>query len=322
MNIFEKRETLQPEEYPHLSKYADAITDSFWTAGHFSYDRDVRDFKTNLKEHEQEAIKRSMLAIGNVENKVKTFWARIDMRMSKPEIADVGHTFAGNEAIHKKAYKTLLELLGLDNEFSNLNEVPCMVDRGKYLTKYLEGITSRSDKEFTKSLILFVLLVENVSLFSQFLIISSFNKHKNLLTNFSAVVTATGKEENIHGQFGAELIKITNKENPEWFDADMESKIRRSIRKAFDAEKKVLDWIFEKGELDFMKREVIDNYLKFRFNFSLKQIGYNPEYIVDEKLLEEAMYFERSVKSSISFDFFNEKSGEYAQTNLITDDAW
>jgi len=105
-------------------------------------------------------------------------WARIDHRMPKTEISDVGHTFAGNEVIHRRTYEKLLNLLNLGDEFDKVLEVECMKGRSKYLTKYLSGITSRSDKEFTKSLILFTLLVENASLFTQFLIVASFNKYK------------------------------------------------------------------------------------------------------------------------------------------------
>src|SRR5688500_16187379 len=99
MSIFDPRESIQPYEYEHLLKYADAIHESFWTAEHFTYDRDVRDYEINLKPHWKDVVKRSMLAIGVVENKVKSFWANIDKRMSKTEISDVGHTFAGNEVI-------------------------------------------------------------------------------------------------------------------------------------------------------------------------------------------------------------------------------
>ncbi len=321
-DIFAPSETVLPYNYPHLLQYDAAIRASFWIPQHFTYDGDVRDFNTNLSKTQQEIIKRCMLAIGVVENKVKTFWARIDIRMPKTEISDVGHTFAANEVVHRQTYEMLLNYLGLEKEFANIFDVPCMDGRAKYLTKYLKGINSRSNKEFTKSLILFTLLVENCSLFTQFLIISSFNKYENVLTNFSTVVTATAKEENLHGQFGAELIKIIRTENPEWFDDEMEQKIRRSVRKAYKAETEVLDWIFEKGELEFLPKESITEYLKFRFNHSLNQLGYVAEYDVDQKLLAPTKFFERTTKSSVAFDFFNEKSTEYSETNMITDEAW
>ena len=323
MSIFEAGRAIKPYEHPHLIKYAHAIHESFWTPEHFTYDRDVNDYLVKLNTTEQDILKKAMLAIGVIENKVKTFWARIDMRMPKTEIAIVGHTFAGNEVIHQLTYEKLLTLLGLEDEFDKVIDIPCMQGRSDYLTKYLQGVYSKSNKEFTKSLILFTLLVENASLFSQFLIVSSFKKHKNILSNFNSVISATAREENLHAKFGEELIKIICSENPEWFDEEMESKIRRNVRKALVAETEVLDWIFEKGELDFLPKESIIEYLKSRFNKSLNQIGYSNEFEINDKLLEPTEFLEVQLMASSSFDFFNEKSTDYSQnTAFDEEDLW
>lgn len=322
-SIFEARRAIKPYEHPHLIKYAYAIHESFWTPEHFTYDRDVNDYLVKLNTTEQDILKKAMLAIGVIENKVKTFWARIDMRMPKTEVAIVGHTFAGNEVIHQLTYEKLLTLLGLEDEFDKVIDIPCMQGRSDYLSKYLQGVYSKSNKEFTKSLILFTLLVENASLFSQFLIVSSFKKHKNILSNFNSVISATAREENLHAKFGEELVKIIRSENPEWFDEEMENKIRRNVRKALAAETEVLDWIFEKGELDFLPKESIIEYLKSRFNKSLNQIGYDNEFEVNDKLLEPTEFLEVQLMASSSFDFFNEKSTDYSQnTAFDEEDLW
>jgi ribonucleoside-diphosphate reductase beta chain len=197
-------------------------------------------------------------------------------------------------------------------------DIPQIAGRVKYLNRYLEGYTSRSNKEFTKSLILFSLLVENASLFSNFLTISAFGKYKNVFTNFTTVVNATSKEEAIHAQFGAELIKIIREENPDWFDQEMENKIRRNIRKALKAEEELIDWVFEKGELEFMPKAVIKEYTKQRLNHGLELIGYE----VDKELIKPTEYFDRMAKAPIAFDFFAQKSTDYNKQNLITEDAW
>jgi len=319
-NIFEKRDSIKPYEYPNLMKFTNAIHNSFWIPDHFTYDRDVINYKVDLNPIEQDILKKSMLAIGVVENKVKTFWARIDMRMPKTEIANVGHTFAANEVIHQLTYEKLLNLLGLEEEFLHIHEVPCMKGRSEYLSKYLTGVHSKSNKEFTKSLILFTLLVENASLFSQFLIVSSFNKYKKMLTNFNTVIGATAREENLHAKFGEELITIIRNENPEWFDDEMEKKIRRNIQKAYKAEVEVLNWIFEKGELDFLPKKSIEEYLKYRFNKSLKQIGYENEFELDENLLSYSNYLDVQLTATTSFDFFSEKSTDYAHNSAFDED--
>ena len=47
--------------------------------------------------------------------------------------------------------------------------------------------------------------------FSQFLIIMSFNKHRNIFKGISNAVEATSKEEQIHGMFGIDVINIIKK---------------------------------------------------------------------------------------------------------------
>ena len=323
MNIFEPRNTIKPYEYPDLIQYAKTIQHTPWNIEEFedSLKTDKLDFNTILSSTEQDIIKRSMLAISHVEHSVKTFWARLDMRMDKPEISFVGSTFAGNEVVHSFAYSELLSLLGFEDDFKKLMDIEAIADRTKYLKKYLNGLSSRSNKEFTKSLILFTLLVENVSLFSQFLIISSFSKYKNKLKTVANVINATAREEILHGKFGSRLVQIIRDENPEWFDDEMEAKIRRSIRKAYRAEMKVLDWIFETGELEFMPRIHVDEFLKYRLNDSLSLLGYVDEYEVDEELLEKSDFLTSMLTATSDFDFFDMKSSDYGTGDDFDADA-
>lgn len=323
MGIFDSRSTIKPYEYPRLVEYAKAIIRSHWQVEEFKehLTGDMMDFNADIPPHWKESIKRTMLAISHVEHAVKTFWARLDMRIDKPEVSFVGSTFAGNEVIHSFAYSELLSQLGLDDEFEHLMDVPAIRDRTRYLKKYLEGTSSRSDKEFTKSLVLFTLLVENVSLFSQFLIISSFSKYENKLKTIHKIISATAREEIIHGKFGSELVNIIRKENPEWFDEEMEEKIRRNARKAFVAEMKVLDWIFEKGELEFMPRKCVDEFLKSRFNSSLNLIGYADEFEVKESLLEKSDYLTNMLTATADFDFFDQKGPDYSKGQSYDPDS-
>ena len=112
-NIFKKRVSLKPYEYPELAEYVNAIRHSYWIHTEFNYTSDIQDFKSNLSEVEQDSIKKTMLAISQIEVAVKNFWGDIYIKMPKPEIAAVGITFAESEVRHHDAYSHLLEILGL-----------------------------------------------------------------------------------------------------------------------------------------------------------------------------------------------------------------
>ena len=252
-----------------------------------------------------------MLAIAQIEVNVKTFWGDLYKRMPITEIGDVGFTFAESEVRHKDAYARLLRILGLEEEFKNVIEVPAINNRIKYLKKYLDGTRSRDDKMYTKSVLLFSLFIEHVSLFSQFLIMMSFNKERNVLKGISNVVEATSKEEEIHGNFGAEIINIIKKENPEWFDSDFQELIYSACRKAYRAECGILDWIFEKGELEFLPKQTIYHFIKNRFNNSLEKIGMEPIFEVDEDKLKSVEWFDIEITGTKEGDFFYKKSVDY-----------
>ncbi len=320
-NIFEKRINLKPYEYPALYEYVPAIRHSYWIHSEFNFTSDVQDFKARLSETERSAIKNTMLAISQIEVAVKNFWGDIYQKMPKPEIGSVGATFAESEVRHADAYSHLLEILGLNQEFKNLKKKPVIMQRVHYLETALKNAKSEDNREYAESILLFSLFIEHVSLFSQFLIIMAFNKHKNMLKGISNVVEATSKEEQIHGDFGIDVIKIIKDENPDWFDADYHALIQEMCREAFTSESRIVDWIFEDGELDFLPKSTIDEFIKNRFNQSLNSIGIEPIFDIDESLLVDTEWFDDEIIGTKHGDFFVKRSINYSKrTQSITSD--
>ncbi|MRI01996.1 ribonucleotide reductase [Kriegella sp. EG-1] len=320
-NIFEKRINLKPYEYPELYEYVPAIRHSYWIHSEFNFTSDIQDFKTRLNETERSAIKNTMLAISQIEVAVKSFWGDIYHKMPKPEIGSVGATFAESEVRHADAYSHLLEILGLNAEFKKLKKKPVIMKRVQYLETALKNAKSDDNKEYAESILLFSLFIEHVSLFSQFLIIMAFNKHKNMLKGISNVVEATSKEEQIHGDFGIDIIKIIKDENPEWFDHEHESTIQQMCKDAFIAESSIVDWIFEDGELDFLSKAVVNEFIKNRFNNSLESIGIEKIFEVDESLLAQTEWFDDEIIGTKHGDFFVKRSINYSKrTQSITSD--
>jgi len=318
-DVFEKRINLKPYEYPHLYQYVDAIRHSYWIHTEFNFTSDIQDFKTRLSEVERSAIKNTLLAISQIEVAVKTFWGDIYHRMPKPEIGAVGATFAESEVRHHDAYSHLLEILGLNHEFNTLKKKPVIMKRVHYLETALKNAKSEDKKDYAESILLFSLFIEHVSLFSQFLIIMAFNKHRNMLKGISNAVEATSKEEQIHGDFGIDLIKILQDENPEWFSGEYKEMIRKVCAQAYDAESEVVDWIFESGELEFLPKAVIQEFIKNRFNQSLESIGIEKIFEVDENLLQETEWFDDEIIGTKHGDFFVKRSINYSKrTQSIT----
>ncbi|MBP6911923.1 MAG: ribonucleotide-diphosphate reductase subunit beta [Candidatus Pacebacteria bacterium] len=314
-DIFKKRIYLKPAEYPELLEYVDAIRHSYWIHTEFNFTSDIQDFKVHINDSERTAITRAMLAIAQIEVSVKTFWGDIYKKMPKPEIGSVGFTFAESEVRHQDAYAHLLEILGMNEEFEKIKEIPVIIDRISYLEKSIRNSKSEDNKEYAQSILLFSLFVEHVSLFSQFLIIMAFNKYKNLFKGISNVIEATSKEEQIHGLFGIDIIRIIQTEHPEWFDDEYNQAIVTACEEAYEAESKIVDWIFENGELEWLSSKVVKEFIKHRFNNSLVSIGLTKIFDVDEKIVEETEWFNDEVIGTKHGDFFVKRSINYNKRN-------
>src|SRR5699024_5837551 len=126
-------------------------------------------------------------------------------------------------------------------------------------------------------------------------------------------IESTSKEEQIHGLFGIELDNIIREEKPEWFDADMQIDVINASKKAYESEEKVIDWIYEQGDLDFMPKETVKEFVKDRLNNSLESIGYPPQFNVDENIVEQTDWFDDEITATKHVDFFVKRSVNYTK---------
>lgn len=321
MGIFDKRVNFKPFEYPEVVSFGEAIQHAYWLHSEWNFISDISEFHSYLSPKEKTAIKRAMLAISQIEVAVKKFWTKIGNVFPKPEINQVGVIFGESEVRHSNAYSFLLEKLGLNKEFETLLDVPEIRGRVEYLSKYLDYADQDDKNKFSVALALFSLFVENVSLFSQFAIVKSFNKHKNLLKDMDNVIQATMVEEQVHARFGMWLLNKAREEHPEIFNEDFYNKINVACIKAYEAEKKIIDWILEDGDLDFLTKSTLNEFLKHRFNESLIGIGGVGLFDVDYKELEKLQWLNEELIGQVHTDFFHKKSTNYSKkTKSITAD--
>ena len=319
-DIFEERTHLKPYEYADFEEFVDAVRESYWVHTEFNFEGDIQDFRVETTDAEKQVIERTMLAIAQIEVQVKTFWSDIYEDMPKAEVGNVGMTFAESEVRHMDAYSHLLDLLGLQDDFEEVTEVPAIQERIDYLDTCLDEEDEGREKA-TENVLYFSTFVEHVSLFSQFLIMTSFDKHEKKFKGIANAVEATSKEEQIHGLFGQELVNTVREENPEMFGEEFEEEVQEVCRQAYEAEMSILDWIFEGGELDFLPREHVDEFLKDRFNQSLENVDVDPVFETDEDVLDETRWFMEDIMMTKENDFFSKRSTTYSKhTQSVTED--
>lgn len=322
-SLFTKRIFLKPYEYPELLDFKDAIRNSYWIHTEFNFTGDIQDFRVNVTPTEKSVITRAILSISQVEVTVKRYWGDLYYIFPKPEIDAVGATFADSEVRHQDAYSFLLEKLGMNELFLKIPEFEPLMKRIEYMDKFMRD-RNLSKQQQIISLALFSMFIEHNSLFSQFLIIMSFNKHKTLFKGISNAVEATSKEEEIHGKFGIELYRILRTEHSDLFTPEFFAQLEEMSNEAFKAEMDIVDWIFEEGDLSFITKAEVKNYLMHRYNNSLQNIGLEGIYEVDKKLLERTKWFDEEILATKENDFFNKRSTDYSkkQKEFTEDDLF
>lgn len=313
MGLFDKRVQYKPFEYPEILKFSEAINKSFWVHSEVDFTADVQDFHAHLTPAEQNAIKNSLLSIAQIEVAVKSFWGNLYNHFPKPELNGLGATFAECEFRHSEAYSRLLEVLGYNNQFETLVEVPVVKERIQYLSSALQNAKSDDKKEYTVSLILFSLLIENVSLFSQFAIILAFTRFKGLMKNVSNIIAWTSVDEQIHANAGIFLVNKLKEEYPGIFTPETIEHVRAVVKQSIATEGRMLDWIFNAGEIDVINKHNLTNFMKYRADESLRQIGVEPIFNVSAKDNAAMLWFEEEVFSNSLDDFFAKRPVEYTK---------
>lgn len=313
MGIFDKRVSYKPFEYPEVLQYIDAINKSFWVHSEVDFTADVQDFHSQLEPHEKNAVKHALLAIAQIEVSVKTFWGNLYQHLPKPELNGLGATFAECEFRHSEAYSRLLEVLGYNEEFLTVVEIPAVRKRIDFLSNVLKHANSTTPKEYVSSLLLFSILIENVSLFSQFAIILSFTRFKGYMKNVSNIIAWTSVDEQIHANAGIYLINKIREEQPELLtDSDIEN-IYTLVDQSIELESEILDWIFEMGELSVFSKQDLLNFMKYRVDDSLKKINMNTRYNVTPEQYRPMTWFEEEVFANSLDDFFAKRPVDYTK---------
>jgi ribonucleoside-diphosphate reductase beta chain len=312
-NIFEKRINYKPFEYPEVLDFTEAINKSFWVHSEVDFTADIQDFHAQLNDNEKQIIKKSLLAIAQIEVAVKSFWGDLYHHLPKPEFNGLGSTFAECEFRHSEAYSRLLAVLGYDDEFMSLMEVPVIQQRINYLNTALAHTKSKNPRQYVFSLILFSILIENVSLFSQFGIILSFTRFKGVMKNVSNIIGWTSIDEQIHANAGIYIVNKIKEEFPDFFDAKIVEEIKQVVADSIIVEAKILDWIFEDGEMEIPSKANLLNFMKFRADDSLEKIGLEKIFNVSAADYRPMAWFEEEIFANNLDDFFAKRPVDYTK---------
>lgn len=316
-SIFESEPYLNPK-YNHLDKYVNIMYKGFWTPAKYEKlikEQDAPHYFNEMGGLDQEAIKRCILAIATVEDKVKSFWCTLSQDLPQTVIGDVGGLFGQSEVTHRRSYHSLLENLKIDLDEINQHEE--LSGRIKYLTKHVQTDPKIiGKKRILKKLVLFTALVERASLFTQFYILMSYARNNKGLKTISSLQKSTAQEEIVHYSFGIDVINIIKEEQPQLWSDYLVELVEKNLKVAYETELKLIDWFFEKGVPDHLTKEEVVNFLDYNFSVISKDLGLQLEFEYDKVMYQEKNHWmTEKITAPTEVDFFDNNAGGYSSTD-------
>ena len=305
--------TLRPMKYPlFYDMYRNAIKNT-WTVDEVDFSTDLADLR-RMAPAERHLINRlvAFFATGDsivANNLVLNLYKHINA----PEARMYLSRQLYEEALHVQFYLTLLDTY-LESEqdradaFSAIENIPSIRQKGEFCFRWIDSINNlqtletRDDRRrFLLNLICFATCIEGLFFFAAFAYVY-FLRSKGLLHGLAAGTNWVFRDESAHMSFAFEVIKVTLREDPSIFDADMKRQVIKMIDEAVECEMCFANDVLELGIAGLSTGDM-RQYLQYVADQRLISLGIPPVYQVKnpfgfmelQDVQELANFFERKV---------------------------
>jgi ribonucleotide reductase beta subunit family protein with ferritin-like domain len=308
-NIQKKTESLITQ-YPEVEAFTKKQLSIFWLPDEVKAEKDVQDVLVNMTESEKHGVTTTLKLFTKYELKAGAdYWTgRFKRRFPRPEFQEMAATFGMFElAVHKRFYQKINELtfLHTDEFYNSYTEDPTLAARMQFIDDII------SDKDDLVSLAGFS-LIEGAILYSSFAFLKHFQQQgKNKLLNVVRGINFSVRDENLHSLAGAWVFtKLLEELNPDdGYRIDLEAKVREMARALYEHECRIVDMIFEKGNIPGITAHQLKNFVMSRLNECLKNLGYEKLEKVEYNPIAE--WFYKAINSYTFNDFFSGMGSQY-----------
>ena len=314
--LFTERVPFKPFEFPEY--YTEGWlkqAQAFWLHTEIPMQGDIKDWNENLTESEKHLVGNILLGFAQTECAVSDYWTGMVTKwFPKHEIRQMAMMFGSQETIHATAYSYLNETLGLD-DFSAFLHEPAIAEKFTLLTETTADWAPKdldtnpiARREVARSLAIFSAFSEGVSLYSSFAVLYSFQM-RNKLKGIGQQMKWSVRDESLHSRMGCQLFRHMCEEFPELLE-EAKSSIYEAGKLIIDLEHKFIDKMFERGDLENLRKEDLKNFIVKRVNEKLAELGYNPIPGGDD-------YFPFDVDSASELDWFYHLTGGLTHTDFF-----
>lgn len=318
MSLLDKRIEYGPFEYEDAYSYWLKQQTSHWLHTEISMASDINDWKLKLSDTERLVLGNTLKGFVQSEIFIEDYWAsKVARWFKKPEIQMMATTFGAFESIHAVAYSYLEETLGIQDYKSFLNEptAKAKIDR-------LIGTKGKSKEEIALSLAIFSGFNEGVNLFSSFAILMSFSQ-RNMMKGLGQIIAFSIRDESLHSEAGCWLFRTFMKEYPELFTDNLKRQIYEAARTTIELEDAFIDKAFELGDLPNLTKSDLKNYIRFRCNAKLTDLGLKQNWkSLDKEALSRLQWFSVLSSGVELADFFASRSTTYSKGSVSFEGVW
>lgn len=304
--------------YPQADEFCDLQNSVHWLPNEITLASDVDDWKRKLNAAEKNVIAHILKGFVATEIFIEDYWAaKVSRWFKHPEIQGMAVTFAAFERIHAKAYARLNEELGLEDFEAFLHDpsAKAKIDR-------LMATKGNSKHDVARSLAVFSAFNEGVNLFSSFAILMSFQQ-RNLLKGVGKIIEFSVRDEAQHSHAGCWLFNTLVQEFPEIFNDELKAELYEAARLTVQLEDDFIDTAFSVGEIEGLDSKDLKNYIRYRANTKLIEIGLASNWKnIDKDALERFQWFDVLAQGVVSQDFFAGRVTDYSKGSLDFEDIY
>lgn len=316
--LLDPRVTYSPFEYEQAYKYWELQQQSHWLHSEVSMSSDINDWKTNLTPVEKNVIGNILKGFTQSEVFIQEYWgSMVSNWFKKPEIQMMAATFSAFESIHAVSYAYLNQSLGLEDFSSFLYEPTAKAKIDRLITT-----KGKSKQEIARSLAIFSAFNEGVNLFSSFAVLLNFSRF-NKMKGLGQIIAFSIKDESLHSEAGCWLFRTLLSEYPDIFTDELKKDIYDAARTTVELEDAFIDKAFELGSVDGLNSNDLKNFIRYRTNTKLNDLGLKKNWKnIDKESLERMSWFDIMSAGVSHSDFFASRVDSYAKGTHDWEQIW
>lgn len=297
-------------DYPQAVEFRNKQASIFWPPEEVKVGKDKQDILVNMTPAERHGVITTLKLFTKYELIIgEEFWmTKVMNSFPRPEIQSMASLFGAMElSVHAPFYAKLNEELNLatDEFYNSYLEDPVLSDR----IKFLDEILSSEDLAYSLAAFSFI---EGAVLYSSFAFLKHFQTNgKNKLLNVVSGINFSARDEALHSEATGWLFQQYIKEaniDP----ADYEERVKAIAEKVYEHESRIIDKIFEEGDIDGITKTQLDSFVKSRINICLRNIGYKNMYEITYNPIAD--YFYKSINGYSMNDFFVSVGNQYERS--------